>query len=88
MHDHKQKYVGLVPNVEFKHILQPLKYIISIVNRFDYININATTTRSITPMNLLGPYRFNLQTTVGHHRHSMKCGHYTASVIVVENILC
>ena len=55
MHDHKQKYVGLVPNVEFKHILQPLKYIISIVNRFDYIDINATTTRSITPMNLLGP---------------------------------
>ena len=84
MQGHKQKCVSLVPNLEYKRILQPPKYLIFVVNRFKYININATKNRSITPMNLLGPYRFNLQTTVGHHRHSMNYGHYTESIIVVE----
>ena len=87
MQEYKQKCVRLVPNVEYKCILQLPKYLIFIVNRFNYIYINITKNRSIIPMNLLGPYRFNLQTTVGHHRHSMNCGHYT-SIIVVENILC
>ena len=88
MQEHKQKCARLVPNVEHKHILQPLKYLIFIVNRFHYMNINVTKNRIIILMNLLGPYRFNLQTTVGHHWHSMNCGHYTASIIVVEIILC
>ena len=73
--EHKQKCVGLVPNVEYKHILQPPKYFNFTVNRFNYININITKNRNITTINLLGPYRFNLQTTVGHHRHYMNCGH-------------
>ena len=31
-------------------------------------------------MELLGPNRFDLQTTVGHHGHSINCGHYPASI--------
>ena len=41
----------------------------------------------IIAMNLPGPYTFILQNTVDHHRHSMNCSHYTASIIVVENML-
>ena len=78
MEEHKQKCARLVSIIE--HILQPPKYLIFIVNRFNYITIFVTKNRSIIPMDLLGPCRFNMQTIVSHHRHSMNCGYYTASI--------
>ena len=38
-------------------------------------------------MELLDPYRFNLHTTLGHHGHSINCGHYTASINCCEKII-
>ena len=35
----------------------------------------------------LDPYRFNLHTTLGHHGHSINCGHYTASINCCEKII-
>ena len=38
-------------------------------------------------MEFLDPYRFNLHTTLGHHGHSINCGHYTASINCCEKII-
>ena len=38
-------------------------------------------------MELLDPYIFNLHTTLGHHGHSINCGHYTASINCCEKII-
>ena len=79
MQDHKQKCARLVLIVDCKHILQPPEYLIFIVNRLNYININVAKNRSIIPMDLQGPYRFNLHINAGYHGHSINCGHCNAS---------
>ena len=46
-------------------------YIIIIVNKYNYINNNNMTNRSLIPLALnimlLGPYKFHLPATVDHH---------------------
>ena len=64
MQEHKQKYVKLVFNLEYKHISQPPKYAKFIVNSFNYININVTKNRSVIPMDFLRSYIFNQQTFI------------------------
>ena len=70
-------------HVVSKLILQPPKYLIVIVNRFDYINNTIIQNRSLILLDMnimLGPYKFNLRTTVDHHGHSMNYGQYIASI--------
>ena len=90
LQEHKQKLYKTCScckkdtwHVEFKHILQPTKYLIIIVNRFSYTNNTIIKNRCPVPVDLnimLGPYKFNLQATVDHHGHFMNSGHYTASI--------
>ena len=57
-------------HVESKHILQPAKHLIIIVNRFNYMNNKVIKNRSLTFPDLnimLGPYKYNLWDTVDHH---------------------
>ena len=70
-------------HVESSYILQPPKYLLLFVNRFKYINNNVTKDRCSIPMDAtvrLGPLRFSLQATIGHHGPSIYSGHYTASI--------
>ena len=64
-------------HVESKHILQPPKYLIIIVNRFNCMNNSFTKNRNLILLDLnimLSPYKFDT------HGHSMNCSHYTASI--------
>ena len=70
-------------HVESNYILQPPKYLISLVNRFRYINDNFTKDRYSIPIDMtvvLGLHKFSLQATIDHHGPSMYSGHYTASI--------
>ena len=70
-------------HIESSYILQPLKYLLLLVNRFRYINNNITKDRCPIPMDTtvrLGPLKFSLQATIDHHGLSIDSGHYTASI--------
>ena len=70
-------------HVESNYLLQPPKYLIIIVNRLRYININFTKDRCSIPMDMtivLGLHKFSLQATLDHHGPSMYSGHYTTSI--------
>ena len=59
-------------HVESNHILQPPNYLIIVVNRFRYINMDMTV--------VLGYHRFSLRATMDRHGPSICSGHCTASV--------
>ena len=90
LQEHKQKLLKTcscckrdICHVESKHILQPPKYLIIIVNRFSDMNNKIMKNRNSIPLDLnfiLGPYKFSLRSTVDHHGHSVNSGHYTASI--------
>ena len=70
-------------HIESSYILQPPKYLLLFVNRFRYINNNITKDRCPIPMDTtvrLGPLKFSLQATIGHHGPSIDSGHYIASI--------
>ena len=70
-------------HVEYNYILQPLKFLIIVDNRFRYINNNFTKDRCSVPMDMtvvLGLHKFSLRATIDHHGPSMYSGYYTASV--------
>ena len=70
-------------HIESSYLLQPPKYSLLFVNRFRYINNNITKDRCPIPMDTtvrLGPLKFSLQATIGHHGPSIDSGHYTASI--------
>ena len=70
-------------HVESSYILQPPKYLLLFVSRFRYIDNNFTKDRCPIPMDTtvrLGPLKFSLQATIGHHGPSIHSGHYTASI--------
>ena len=70
-------------HVESSYILQPPKYLLLFVNRFRYINNNVTKGRCSRPVDTtvrLGPLKFSLWATIGHHGPSIHSGHYTASI--------
>ena len=69
--------------VESSYILQPPKYLLLFVNRFRYINNNVTKDRCPIPIDTtirLGPLKFSLWATIGHHGPSIHSGHYTAAI--------
>ena len=75
-------------HVESNYILQPLKYLIIVVDRFRYINNNFTNDRCSIPMDMtvvFGLCKFSLQATIDHHGPSMNSGHNTASINCCEN---
>ena len=70
-------------HVESNYILQPLKYLIIVVNRFRYINNNFTKDWCSIPINrtvILGLHKFRPQAIINHHGPFMYSGHYTASI--------
>ena len=70
-------------HVESSHISQTPKYLSLFVNRFRYINNNATKDRCPIPMDTtvrLGPLKLSLRATIVHHGPSIHSGHYTASI--------
>ena len=89
MQEHKQKCVRLVPNVEYKHNLKPPRYLshFHCQHWFNCMNINVTKNRSIIPMNLLGPYSFNLQTTAFYELRSLRCFYHCCGKHLMSAIL-
>ena len=81
MQEHKQKLYKTCSccgidtwHIESKQILQPLKYLIIIVNRITYSNNRITKNKSRMPLDLyikLGPYKISLQASVDHHGYSI-----------------
>ena len=68
-------------HIESKQILQPLKYLIIIVNRITYSNNRITKNKSRMLLDLyikLGPYTFSLQASADHHGYSINS--VTASI--------
>ena len=60
------------------------------VNRFRYINNNATKYRCSIPTDTtvrFGPLKFSLRATIDHHGPSMHSGHDTVSINCCKNIL-
>ena len=57
-------------HVESSYILQPPKYLLLFVHRFEYINNYITKDRCSIPMDTtvrLGPLKFSLRATIYHH---------------------
>ena len=81
MQEHKQKLYKTCSccrrdswHIESKHILQPPKYLIIIVNRITYSNNRITENKSRMLLDLyikIGPYKFPLQASVDHQGYSM-----------------
>ena len=70
-------------HLESKHILQPPKNLLIIVNRVTHSNNRKTKNNSRMPLDLyieLGQYKFSLQASVDHHGYSVDSGHFTASI--------
>ena len=90
MQEHKQKLCKACSccgrdtwHIESKHILQPPRYLIIIVNRITYSINKIAKNKSRMPLELyikLGPYKFTLQASVDHQGYSIISGHYTASI--------
>ena len=69
--------------VESNYILEPPKYLISVVSRLKYINNNCAKYRGSIPMDMavvLDLHKFSLQGIIGHHGPFMYSGHYTTSI--------
>ena len=78
-------------HVESSYILQPKKYLLLFVNRFNYINNYVVKDRCSTPMDAtvrLGPLKFSLRAAIVHRGPSVHSGHYTASINWCKKIHC
>ena len=81
-------------HVESSYILQPAKYLLLFVHRFEYINNYITKDRCSIPMDTtvrLGPLKFSLRATIYHHLYISPCihsGHYTASINGCKTFYC
>ena len=90
MQEHKQKLHKTCSccgrdtwRIKSKHILQPPKYLILIVNRITYSNnriIKRQKSHASGSIYQNGSLQISVQSSVNHHGYSINSGHYTPAI--------
>ena len=76
-------------HVGSSNFLQPPRYLIITIGRFENKHGILTKNRTLIPLDqqiTSGPFNFRLQATIDHHGQFMSSGHYTTSVFCCSKV--